>query len=128
MNAEEKAEYERVFLAELRSNLDPDAMVSRELPGRDWECVRRREANCSWRRAEIELDTSRPEDEVVVLLRDLARPECLFGWRAPAVDLHDSEVLEPAPRYGLKDAAEIHATIFAVNLEEDVLAVGYGLS
>ena len=63
---------------------------------------------------------------MVVLLRDLARPECLCGWRAPAVVPYDSEVFEPAPRYGLKGAADIYATIVAVNLDEDVLAVGHG--
>lgn len=103
-------------------------MVQRKLPGKEWESVARREAGGLWERAEIEeikLDTSRPEHEVVVLLRDLSRPECLFGWRAHAVDPEDSEAFEPGPRYGLKDAAEIHAMVVAVNLEEDVLAVGY---
>ena len=129
MSREERAQYERFFLAELRRKLDPDATVQRKLPGREWESVKRRETDCFWRRAEIEeigLDTSRSEHEVVVLLRDLTRPECLFGWRAPAVAPEDSESFEPTPRYGLEDAAESHAMVVAVNLEEDVLATGYG--
>ena len=61
---------------------------------------------------------------MVVLLRDLTRPECLFRWSAPAVDPQHDKFFEPAPRYCLKEAAEIHAMIVAVNLEKDLLAIG----
>jgi hypothetical protein len=64
----------------------------------------------------IRLNVSGPEHEVVVLLRDLTRPECLFGWRAPVVAPEDGESFEPAPHYGLHNAAEMPAMIVAVNL------------
>ena len=73
---------------------------------------------------EIRLDASAREHEVVVLLRDLKRPECLFGWRAPAVE---PGVFENGLYKNTKDAAESHAMVLSVNLEEDILAIGYGL-
>ena len=72
----------------------------------------------------VRLDASGPEHEVVVLLRDLTRPEYLFGWSTPAVDPQHHKFFELAPRYCLKEAAEIHAMIVAVNLEKDLLAIG----
>ena len=46
-----------------------------------------RELSYFWRHVEIEeirLDTSGPKSEAVVLMRDLMRRECLFGWRRSA--------------------------------------------
>ena len=76
---------------------------------------------------EIKPDTSESEHEIVVLLRDLKRPECLFGWRTPAVDWYDFESDWLNDERNLKDAAEIYATIIQANLQEDILADGYGL-
>ena len=64
------------------------------------------------------LDASAPEHEVVVLLRDLSRPECLFGWRAPAVEPGVFENDLYVYR-SVKDAAESHAAVVSVNLQED---------
>ena len=77
---------------------------------------------CTWRGLEVEevrLDTSIPEHEAVVLLRDLKRPECLFGWRAEAVEpgvFENNLYLYEA----VKDAAESHAMVVSVNLEGDL--------
>ncbi len=76
---------------------------------------------------EIKLDTSEHEHEIVVLLRDPKRPECLFGWRMPAVDTCDFESGLLNDERNLKDAAEMHATIIQANLQEHILADGYGL-
>ena len=68
---------------------------------------------------EIRLDISVPGHEVVVLLRDLERPGCLFGWRAEAVEPGVFEADLYLYRT-VKDAAEGHAMVVSVNLEEDL--------
>ena len=117
MNAEDRAEYERLFLTEFQKLLDSAKPYRSLHHGREQHAVVE----------SVRLDASGPEHEVVVLLRDLTRPECLLGRRAPAVAPEDDKFFEPLPQYGLKDAAEIHAMVAAVNLEEDLLATGYGL-
>ena len=54
-----------------------------------------------------------------MLLRDLKRPKCLFGWRAPAVEpwVFENDLWV---HWSVKDAAESHATDVWVNLEEDL--------
>ena len=52
---------------------------------------------------------------IAVLLRDPARPGCLFGWRWAWAE-------GPRP-----DELEFAAQMLRVNLEEDVLSEGYGL-
>jgi hypothetical protein len=52
----------------------------------------------------------------VILLRDLKRPECLFGRRAPTVE----------PTVDHMDP-QFWATVVWANLEEDLTAIGYGL-
>lgn len=121
-----REEYERIALAELRRVLDPDLMILVQ----DANGLRRTtkgEAKYLYRVIEIEeirLDPSAREHEVVVLLRDLKRPECLFGWRAPAVE---SGVFENNCYKNVKDAAESHAFVLSINLEEYVLAIDHGL-
>jgi hypothetical protein len=76
---------------------------------------------------EVRLDTTGPEHQVVFLFRDLGRPECLFGYRAPA--LEDAGVLNARtstyPHW--KDAARVYAEGLFFNLEEELYALGYGL-
>lgn len=74
----------------------------------------------------IELDVSGQEHEVVILLRDLKRPGCIFGRRAPAVepgvfedDLYGFETV--------KDAAGIYALITWTGLEGSLFATGHSL-
>ena len=64
----------------------------------------------------VELDISGKEHEVVILLRDPKRPDCLFGWRAPTIE-SDTDFAYP----------ESWATVVWANLEEYILAIGYGL-
>ena len=64
----------------------------------------------------VELDVSRREHEVVILLRDLNRPGCLFGWRTPAIE-PQADPMDP----------ELWTTVVWANLEEDLQAIGYGL-
>ena len=110
--------------------LDPDLMVSVQ-DARGLRPARNGEVSYLYRVIEIEeiyLDTSEPEHEAVVLLRDLGRPGCLFWWRAPAVESGDLEdELGRAAFRDIKDAAESHAIVIPVNLDEDVLAIGHGL-
>ncbi len=35
---------------------------------------------------EVRLEAGEPEDQVVILFREAARPHCLFGFRAPALE------------------------------------------
>lgn len=64
----------------------------------------------------VELDGPEPEREVVIRVRDLERPECLFERREPA--------FEPML---FDDTAETYASDIFTNLEEDIEAIGYGL-
>lgn len=126
MTAEDRTQYERFFLAELRRKLDPDSWEAYAKRPEGWARVDARETNDFWRRVEIEeirLDDSGPESEAVVLMRDRTRPECLFGWKAPAWAGMSGQI---GPNVSLKDAAEMDATVAWANLDEDVLAIGYG--
>ncbi|QIN79270.1 hypothetical protein GBA65_12915 [Rubrobacter marinus] len=75
----------------------------------------------------VELDVSGEEHEVVILVRDLMRPGCLFGWRTPAEEPDVGFEYELHMAGTVKGAAESRATVVWVNLEEDLMAVGYGL-
>ena len=70
-------------------------------------------------RLEVESVTVAEDEEngvhLAVLFRDPARPECQFGWRWSWVEGPKPEELEFA------------AGVLATNLEEDILADGYGL-
>ena len=74
----------------------------------------------------VELDVSSEDHEVVILLKDSKRPECLFGWRSSAVEPgvfeNDLYIYET-----VKDAAEMHAMITWSGLEGSLQAIGYGL-
>lgn len=74
----------------------------------------------------VELDVSGEDHEIVILMRGLRRPECVFGRRQPAVEPGD---LEETLRHfdSLRDAAEIYVTIFWAGIEGDIQAIGYGL-
>lgn len=77
---------------------------------------------------EVWLDVSGWRNEIAVLLWDLGRPECLFGFKASSAE---PEQLGPdgTPRdhYTLEDAAMSYATVVQVNFEEEVYAAGYDL-
>jgi hypothetical protein len=115
-----RGEYERVVLRELRRVLlDPGGWRENlEIWGETHEGVRVQD---------IRLDTTGPEHEVVFLFRDLGRPECLFGYRVPA--LEDAGVLNArtSPYSHWKDAAQSYAEVLFFNLEEELYALGYGL-
>lgn len=125
MSAEDRTRYERFYLAELRRKLDPDSWESYAKKPEGWVRVNARETNEFWRRVEIQeirLDDSGPRSEAVVLMRDRTRPECLFGWRAPAWPGMSDQT---DPNVSLKDAAIMDATVVWANLDEDVLAIGF---
>ena len=69
----------------------------------------------------LEFDTVELADDdergphVVVLFRDPERPGCRFGWRWSWVE-------GPKP-----EEVDFAASVLATNLEEDILADGYGL-
>ncbi len=64
---------------------------------------KRREVDSLWEVIGITLDTSEQGHEIVILLRDLARPRCLFEHRVEAVESFGDSSLPIEP--------EIHATI-----------------
>ena len=112
-----KQEYEGIVLQTVRQILlDPQKQIDRPrtYTGKVWV-------------DEVSLDTSEPEHEIVILFRDLYRPECRFGYRAPA--LEEPEILDEAtsPYFNFTDAAECHATVVWANFEEEILAIDYGL-
>jgi hypothetical protein len=85
-----------------------------------------REAYDFWRRVEIQKirpDQSKPWSDAVVLMRTRTRPECLFGWRTPTRPGISDQI---GPNVGLKGAAEMDATDVWPNVDQDVLAIGYG--
>ncbi len=74
----------------------------------------------------VDLDVSGEDHEIVILMRDLKRPECVFGRRQPAVEPGDFE--ETLRHFdSLRDAAEICVTISWAGIEGDIQAIGYGL-
>lgn len=104
MTDEQRAGYERLALAELRSPLlDPPCEYRTIHHGRVQHA----------RIESVELDDSEPEHAFAVRMRDLERPERLFEWRKPAFDSRE-------------DAKE-YAGLVRIHLEEDVEAIGYGL-
>ena len=118
-----REEYERFFIAELRRLLDLDDPVV-EVWSKEGGYARVKKGEMhTWKGVaveEVRLDTSVPEHEAVVLLRDLRRPERLFGWRAPAFEpgAFGEDWAWSSSR--VKDAAEIYAVILSANLEEDL--------
>lgn len=77
---------------------------------------------------EIQLDTAGPEQlDYIVSLHDPMRPKCLFGWWAPAVDLHDFESDRLDDARDLGGSAEGHAFVLYANLGESILAIDHGL-
>lgn len=67
-------------------------------------------------------------EEILVLFRDLGRPECLFGFKASSVEPEQlGPGSTPCSYYTLEDAAVSYATLVRVNFEEEVYAAGYGL-
>ena len=110
-----RREYEKVALQSLRQILlDPQIQINRPRTptGKVWV-------------DEVSLGTSESEHEVVVLFRDLYRPECRFGYRAPA--LEEPDILDRTAISYIKDEAEWQATVVWANFDEEVLAIGYGL-
>jgi len=115
-----KREYEGVVLATLHRYLieqDPGLHYDGKI------CVE-----------EIRLDSSGPAHMLEILLRDEARPRCLFGWRFPATEA-DADALwgvEHPARWeegvrGPKQAEGWANTLVLTNFEEEIEALGYGL-
>ena len=83
---------------------------------------------------EVRLDTDLPVHMLEILLRDAARPRCLFGWRFPATEA-DVDALEGVEHPALweegvrgPEQAEIWAGTFVrTNFEEEIEAAGHGL-
>lgn len=74
---------------------------------------------------DVSLDVSEHQRMVLILFRDEARPQCLFGWRFPS---NDEEEPDPqAQRSWGPPQADAWASIVLTNLEEEIMAAGYGL-
>ena len=112
-----RREYEKVVLQSIRQILlDPQKQIDRPRTdtGKVWV-------------DEVSLDTSEPEHDIVILFRDLDRPECKFGFRMKALEALDVLDQASSPFFSLMDAAEIHAGVVWANFEEEIYAIGYGL-
>lgn len=121
IRASEYKQYKRIVLRELRRELLDSGGRARHLKA--WG-----ETHKGLRVEEVRLEDSGGGDKVVILFRDLGRPECLFGFEAPSVE-PDQLGPDGTPRnyYTLEDAALSHATVVRVNFEEEIHAAGYGL-
>ncbi len=98
-----RVEYEHTLLSELRKVLlKPKSQARREL-----EKPRTRVED-------IRIDTFEVGRQVVILFRDLDRPECLFGFAWGPLEV-------------LADTAEIDATICWANFDETLYASDLGL-
>ena len=110
-----REEYERRVLAALRKELlEGSPLIEQE--GRI-------------RMEGVRLDTSGWPHQVHLLFREAARPACLFGFRAPAVEDEES-LVEPIvldPEEGGWGPEGYAGTIIVTHFEEQVLAVNLGL-
>ncbi len=100
-----KAEYEQQVLQKVQRSLADDESLKQRITVE-----------------EVRLETSStPPSMIVILYRDLKRPECLFGWRREAVEPTRPEeepfIIGPG----------IHATIVSANFEEYIEGTPYGL-
>ena len=101
----ERSEYQARILRELRQRLlDPDGRA---------KTLDREGTGSRVVVEEVRLEGPSGEGMVVVLYRDLRRPECLFGWRMEAME----------PEY----EPDIWATIVWANFQEYVIGTPYGL-
>lgn len=111
-----RQEYERRVLATLREELlEGSSLAERE--GRI-------------RMEDVRLETSSSPHRVHVLFREIARPDCLFGFWAPAVEYEEESSADPVVLdreegyWGPEDWA---GTIVVTHFEEQVQAVDLGL-
>lgn len=111
-----REEYERRVLATLRKELlEGSSLVERE--GRI-------------RMEDVRLETSGSPHQVHLLFREVARPACLFGFRASAVEYEEESAADPIvldPEEGYWGPEAWAGTIVVTHFEEQVLAVNLGL-
>ncbi len=100
-----KTDYEQQVLRKVQRSLADDESLARKITVEE---------------ARLETSSTGP-GMIVVLYRDLKRPECLFGWRREA--LEPTRPGEPFPIIG----PEIHATIVSANFGEYIEGTPHGL-
>ena len=78
---------------------------------------------------DVRLDTSGPLHKVHILFREVARPECLFGYWFEAVEWEkeseDPVVLDP--QEGCWGPESWAGTMIVTNFEEQIDAAGFGI-
>lgn len=75
---------------------------------------------------EVRLEQGRPEGDIVVILfREAERPQCVFGFRAPAHE--PTPQLLPDGQLGESDDPEGWAFVIMANLREHIEAADMGL-
>ncbi len=110
------AEYEQTALQELRHILMD--------PGGQAENLKRRGVTHGGIRVEeVRLDTSGAEHEIVVLFRDLGRPERVFGYRIEALETPDVLHERSNPYPDLASAARGWAEVVWILFEEEVFCL-----
>lgn len=70
---------------------------------------------------DVRIETAPTGNLIVILYRDLDRPDCLFGWRIEAM-----EPVSPAQHPGPAHPEE-WAIIVSANFQEHILGTPYGL-
>jgi hypothetical protein len=103
-----QGEYEQTVLRELRKiMLGSDGQARRFEDEGSGEKIRVED---------VRLDTSEPDHKIVILLRNLDRPECVFGFDMEAVEWHepgyDPHSLDP----------NIWVTIVLANFRERIMS------
>ena len=111
-----REEYERRVLAALRKELlEGSPLIEQE--GRI-------------KMEDVRLETSGSPHQVHLLFREAARPACLFGFRAPAVEDEEESSKDPMmfdPGEGYWGPEEWASTIVVTLFEEQVEAIDLGL-
>jgi predicted esterase YcpF (UPF0227 family) len=104
----QRAKYEQTVLRELRKILlNPNKQPGRREEGGLADKIRVEE---------VRLETSELDHKVVILFRDLDRPQCLFGYEMEAIEWHE-------PGYDLRFLdPEIWTTIVWANFQERIVS------
>ena len=111
-----REEYERRVFATLRKELLESSPLI-EIEGR-------------FRMEDVRLETSGSPHQVHLLFREVARPACLFGFRASAVEDEEESSADPIvlyPEEGYWGPEGWAGIIVVTHFEEQVLAVNLGL-
>ncbi|HET7480902.1 MAG TPA: hypothetical protein VFJ72_15465 [Rubrobacteraceae bacterium] len=109
-----RAEYEQRVLQELRRILLGPGGEPKRFKDRGYRKIQVED---------VRLDESKPEHELIILFRDLTRPECLFGFNMEAVER--GQLIGPDDAHTfyttLEDAAQGWTIVVWANFQERII-------